>query len=163
VSDEIRITRGYAPGAIGWVVELHGLFYGREWGFGPQFEAEVACELGEFFGRYNPARDGFWLACRGEKIIASLTLDHALAKGESSARVRWFIAAPEAQGTGVGSRLFEEMLAFAQNSGHDSLHLWTFDGLTAARRIYDRAGFVLTDEEQSTNWGPTITAQRMQR
>ena len=159
----IRITRGYAPGAIGRVVELHGRYYGEAWGFGRQFEAQVATELAAFLQGYDPARDGFWLAWQNETIIASVSLDHRLSGGEDGARVRWFIASPEAQGTGVGQRLFDALLAFAPNTGRPNLYLWTFAGLTAARRIYDRAGFVPTDEAPDSNWGPMITAQRMQR
>ena len=158
----IRITSGYAPGAIGRVAELHGLYYGREWGFGPKFEAEVATELAEFIQRYDPACDLFLCAWRGDTIIASLTLDHQQADGETGARIRWFIAAPEALGTGIGHRLFSELLGFAATTSQSSIYLWTFAGLTAARRIYDKAGFVLTTELGEDDWGPTITAQRME-
>lgn len=159
----IRITQGYAPGAIGRVVELHGRYYSRAWGFGPPFEAEVAAELGEFMGRYDPARDGFWLAWQGDDILASITLDHLPVEGETGPRIRWFVADERAQGTGVGRMLFDALLAFVAETGQSGLYLWTFEGLTAARRLYDRAGFVVTATETSTAWGPTITAQRMQR
>ncbi|MCB9930990.1 MAG: GNAT family N-acetyltransferase [Alphaproteobacteria bacterium] len=159
----IRITRGYAPGALGRVVELHGLYYSRAWGFGPQFEAEVATELAEFLGRYDPARDGFWLAWQDGRIMASVTLDHRPVDGETGARVRWFVADAAARGTGVGGRLFDALLAFAAATGQTGLYLWTFEGLTAARRLYDRAGFRLTASEAFADWGPTVTAQRMQR
>ena len=155
------ITRGYAPGAIGRVVEMHGSYYASEWGFGPQFEAEVAAELAEFIGRYDAARDGFWLAWQEDRIVASLTLDHA--GDDGAARVRWFVAEPDMQGSGVGGALFGESLAFAKATGQHRIYLWTFDGLTAARRLYDRAGFVLTEECEEDDWGPVIKAQKMER
>jgi GNAT superfamily N-acetyltransferase len=157
---DFHITNGYAPGAIGRVVEMHGRYYAAEWGFGPQFETEVAAELAAFMGRYNPAKDGFWLAWNGDRIVASVTLDHA---GEDdAARVRWFVAEPELQGSGIGGALFRGLLAFAKETRQDRVYLWTFEGLTAARRIYDRAGFVLTEECLENDWGPEITAQRME-
>ncbi len=155
-----HITQGYAPGAIGRVVEMHGRYYAKEWGFGPQFEAEVAAELAEFMGRYDPAKDGFWLAWQDDRIMASLTLDHA--GDDGAARVRWFVAEPEMQGSGVGGALFGELLSFARKTAQFDIYLWTFDGLTAARRIYDRAGFVLTEECDEDDWGPVIKAQRME-
>ena len=36
------IHKGYVPGAIGKVVELHGTYYAQHWGFGLFFEAKVA-------------------------------------------------------------------------------------------------------------------------
>ena len=48
---DIEIVRGHIPGAIGRVAELHGTYYHREWGFGLSFEAKVATELAQFFGR----------------------------------------------------------------------------------------------------------------
>lgn len=155
-----HITQGYAPGAIGRVVEIHGRYYAKEWGFGPQFEAEVAAELAEFMGRYDPAKDGFWLAWHDDRIMASLTLDHA--GDDGAARVRWFVADPAMQGSGVGGALFGELLSFARKTAQFDIYLWTFDGLTAARRIYDRAGFVLTEECEEDDWGPVIKAQRME-
>jgi GNAT superfamily N-acetyltransferase len=159
----IRLTRGYAPGCIGRVVELHGIYYGRDWGFGHRFEAEVAAELAEFIGRYDATRDGFWLAWEGDRIIASITLDHADRDGETGARVRWFVAEPGRQGTGVGARLFDALLAFAEETGQTSIYLWTFEGLAAARKLYDRAGFVVTEQITDSKWGRPVIAQRMER
>lgn len=172
MASAIRITRGYVPGAIGRVVALHGAYYAREWGFGPQFEAEVARELGAFMERYDPRLDGFWLAWNGEEIMASVTLDHAADTDETpeagtvsggGARVRWFIASEAARGTGVGGALFDALLAFADETRQRDLYLWTFDGLSAARRLYERAGFTLTESAVFNDWGPSLTAQRMVR
>ena len=77
------------------------------------------------------------------------------------ARVRWFVAEPEMQGSGVGGKLFDQLLAFARETGQNAAYLWTFKGLTAARKLYDRAGFVVTEECEENDWGPVITAQRM--
>jgi GNAT superfamily N-acetyltransferase len=157
----LSIVSGFMPGALGRVVEMHGRYYAAAWGFGASFEAEVAAELAEFCRRYDPARDGIWLACRGERIVASVALDHAGEGG--AARVRWFIAEPDQQGAGIGRRLFDDLLAFAEATGQRHLYLWTFAGLAAARRLYDRAGFLLTEESLDTGWGPPVLAQRLDR
>jgi len=39
---EIEVTKGYVPGCIGRVAELHGTYYAENWGFGRYFEAKVA-------------------------------------------------------------------------------------------------------------------------
>jgi hypothetical protein len=48
---DVEIVRGYVPGSIGRVAELHGTYYHDHWGFGLFFEAKVASELSAFLGR----------------------------------------------------------------------------------------------------------------
>ena len=53
---------GYYPGSIGQIVESHALYYSENWGFDVSFETQVARELGEFMGRFDPKIHGFWAA-----------------------------------------------------------------------------------------------------
>jgi hypothetical protein len=62
---DVEIVRGYVPGSIGRVAELHGTYYHQHWSFSLFFEARVATGLAEFLGRYNQQRDGFWIAVAG--------------------------------------------------------------------------------------------------
>lgn len=57
---DVEIAKGYIPGSIGRVAELHGLYYHEHRRFGLFFEGKVATELAEFLGRYDEKRDGFW-------------------------------------------------------------------------------------------------------
>ena len=100
--DDIEIHKGYVPGAIGRVIELHGTHYHANWGFGAFFEARVASELAEFIGSYDAQRDGFWTAAVDGRVEGSLTIDgvHAAHKG---AHLRWFILSERLRGKGVGS------------------------------------------------------------
>ncbi|HEX9844196.1 MAG TPA: GNAT family N-acetyltransferase, partial [bacterium] len=93
---EVEI-RGFVPGTIGRVTELHGRYYSRHWGLDVRFEAEVARELGEFMGRFDAAHDGIWVATRGEEILGSITIDGGVTPQEG-ARLRWFILDERCQG-----------------------------------------------------------------
>ena len=55
----VKIAKGYIPGSIGRVAELHGTYYHAHWGLGHFFEAKVATELSGFLSRYDQKRDGF--------------------------------------------------------------------------------------------------------
>ena len=79
---DVEARSGYFPGAIGRVVELHGAYYHTHWGFGAVFEAKVASELAQFFGRYDPDRDGFWTASVSGCVEDSITIDGAHAGAE---------------------------------------------------------------------------------
>ena len=72
---DVKIARGYIPGSIGRVAELHGTYYHQYWNFKLFFEAKVATEISEFLGRYNEKQDGFWTASIGGRVEGSITID----------------------------------------------------------------------------------------
>ena len=67
--------KGYIPGAIGRIAELHAQYYSREWGFGKFFEAKVATELAEFVSRLDEAQDGLWTACIDNRVEGGIAID----------------------------------------------------------------------------------------
>ncbi|OGK83497.1 MAG: hypothetical protein A2X52_10270 [Candidatus Rokubacteria bacterium GWC2_70_16] len=158
---DIELARGYIPGAIGRVAELHGTYYHAHWGFGLFFEAKVATELGEFLGRYDDARDGFWLASSEGRVEGSVTIDGLHAEDEG-AHLRWFIMSDALRGRGVGKRLITAAIDFCRSTGYGRVYLWTFEGLGAARHLYERAGFRLVEQRRGTQWGTAVDEQRFE-
>jgi len=151
---------GYYPGVIGEIVGLHGAYYHEHWDFDKSFEVEVAMELADFMHRFDSDRDGFWVAKADDGFLGSISLDGKTADDEG-VRLRWFIVDPEAQGLGVGSRLMETALSFAAKKKYERVDLWTFEGLTSARKIYDRFGFEVTHQKQVIEWGRELLQQKM--
>ena len=152
---------GYEPGALGRVVELHGSYYAKHWGFGVAFESRVARGLAEFLASFDPSRDGFWVVRReaGDgRIVGSLSIVGAR-DGEPT-RLRWFILDESAQGRGTGRALMREAMDFCERAGHRHVYLTTFAGLDAARRLYEDFGFRLTHEGVDRTWGVPVTEQR---
>jgi GNAT superfamily N-acetyltransferase len=146
---DIELT-GYVPGALGRITELHGTYYHTRWDLGLYFEAKVAAELAAFLNRFDPACDGIWLACDGEKIVGAVVIDGHGAAGEG-ARLRWFIIDPAYQGQGIGNRLMDAAMIFCQQVGFGRVYLTTFSGLSAARHLYEKHGFVLCREEDGSH------------
>ena len=153
----LKIT-GYVPGAIGRVTELHAAYYKRHWDFDLFFESKVATELSEFIARFDPARDGFWLAMIDNMIVGAVAIDGSEAK-TSGARLRWFIVSPEYQGRGIGQRLLGEAITFCRRATIRRVYLHSFAGLDPARHLYEKFGFVLCEEKEDTTWGKTVTEQ----
>jgi len=152
---------GYEPGALGRVVELHGAYYAKHWGFGVSFEALVAKGLADFLASFDAARDGFWIARTDggdDRIAASISIVGA--RDSEPARLRWFIRDEAAQGQGIGRLLMREAMAFCGRAGHRNVYLTTFAGLDAARKLYEDFGFHLTHEGVDRSWGVTVTEQR---
>ena len=154
---DITIRTELRPGDLGYVTYLHGSFYGREYGYGIQFEAYVASGLHEFYGRYDPQKDRFWICEHQERIIGCLLLMH---RGEDSAQLRYFLVLPEYQGIGLGKRLMELFMEFLRQRGCRSAYLWTVNELPAAAALYRRHGFRLTEEKPSTAFGKPLREQR---
>jgi GNAT superfamily N-acetyltransferase len=159
---EITLVRGYVPGAIGRVVELHGGYYHRHWGFGLFFEAKVATELSEFLRRYDEARDGFWTVLAEGRVEGAIVIDGLHAAGEG-AHLRWFIVSDALRGRGAGNRLMDAAMGFCRDKGFPKTFLWTFEGLGAARHLYEKAGFVLVEERRGAQWGIEVREQRFER
>ena len=153
---ELILESGYKPGSIGRVAELHSIYYHEHWGFGLYFEAKVATELSEFFQRYNKNRDGLWLAIKNDRIEGSVVIDGINAENEG-AHLRWFILSDALKGKGVGRKLLESALDFCKIQGYKKVYLQTFEGLNAARHLYEEVGFKLIKEQSGVQWGSTVT------
>jgi GNAT superfamily N-acetyltransferase len=78
------------------------------------------------------------------------------------AHLRWFIVSDAWRGKGAGRRLIHTALSFCRNRGYAQVHLWTFEGLNAARHLYEQAGFKLVEEHRGTQWGTGVNEQRFE-
>ncbi len=160
------ITEGYTPGCIGRIAQLHAQYYAQSNGFGVAFEAMVARELGAFCSAYVPGRDGLWLAHGAGGIEGSVAIDgaHAADSGENAgAHLRWFITSDALRGQGLGRQLLLRALAFADACGYRRTYLWTFNGLLAARHLYESQGFRLVHESAGDRWGSVVIEQKFVR
>lgn len=161
MKNDIFRLEGYYPGSIGRVVEAHALYYRIYWGFDISFESQVARELGEFMGRFDPSHDGFWTVRDENKFVGSIAIDGAKTN-EEAARLRWFIVDLHFQGMGLGEILLTTAVQFCRNAGHKRVFLWTFRGLDPARKLYEGAGFTLAEEHDVVQWGGTIVEQKFE-
>jgi len=153
----VKVTR-YFPGLLGRVTELHGRYYHRHWGFDLFFEAKVAREMAAFLERFDPVRDGLWVAMDHDRVIGTVAIVGEDVES-AGARLRWLIVAPEHQGMGIGKALMEKAVVFCRRTGFRRVWLTTFAGLDAARHIYEKEGFQLQEEQEDTHWGRTVREQ----
>lgn len=157
--DSLEIITGYHPGTIGRIAEMHGSYYAREHNFGVFFESKVAAGLADFAGRLDKACNQIWLAVLNGRIVGSVAIDgEDLGNGE--AHLRWFILDDGCRGSGAGRKLIAEAMRFCEESGFNSVQLWTFNKLAAARRLYESFGFTLVKEWQGDQWGSLIIEQQ---
>nr|WP_062342529.1 helix-turn-helix domain-containing GNAT family N-acetyltransferase [Herbidospora sakaeratensis] len=140
------VIRPPRPGDLGWVVQRHGAIYGREQGWGADFEALVARVCADFLDHLGDPGQAGWIA-EVDGRPAGCVL--CVRSDQRTAQLRLLLVEPWARGRGVGARLVEECLRFAADAGYTRIRLWTRDVLTSARRIYQAAGFEVTGTEQA--------------
>jgi GNAT superfamily N-acetyltransferase len=138
------VLRGHRPGDMGWITEQQAKVYGREYGWGPGIEAVTARICADFLEHFDPAVERCWIAERaGERLGCVFLVKEPDAPGV--ARLRNLLLLPPARGSGLGRRLVDECVSFARAVGYGEIVLWTHQVLTAARAIYAKAGFQLTE------------------
>jgi DNA-binding MarR family transcriptional regulator/N-acetylglutamate synthase-like GNAT family acetyltransferase len=148
--------RDARSGDYGWIVERHGVLYAEEYGWDETFEGLVAEIVGGFARSHDAARE--------RALVAELDGRRAgcvlcVREDDETARLRLLLVEPWARGHGLGSRLVDECIAFARETGHRRIILWTNDVLDAARRIYERAGFTLVEEGRHHAFGQDLVEQ----
>lgn len=150
---DLRLHR---PGDLGWIVQVHGDLYAREYGFDASFEALVAQIAARFLLKFDPARERAWIAEVDGQRAGSVLL---VRQSATVARLRLLILTPEARGLGLGGRLTDACIAFARECGYRKLVLWTQSNLLAARAIYRSRGFVRTASERNHAFGQKLVSE----
>jgi DNA-binding MarR family transcriptional regulator/GNAT superfamily N-acetyltransferase len=156
VNNDPYVLRSHRPGDMGWVVHRHGELYAREWGYNHEFEALVARIVADFLDHFDPARERCWIAERGGAIVGWVFL---VKKSATVAKLRLLLVEPEGRGLGLGRRLVDECIRFAREAGYRKITLWTQSELTAARQVYERAGFTRTSRRQHRSFGKNLVAE----
>jgi GNAT superfamily N-acetyltransferase len=152
---------GYYPGVVGKITEIHAVYYKEHWGFDVSFETQVGRELSEFIDNFDDDRDGLWVATKDGIFAGAVAIDGQMADIEG-ARLRWFIVAPGFQNTGLGKELISQAVEFCRKKKYPKVFLWTFEGLDAARRLYERENFRLIETHSVDQWGRHIKEQKFE-
>jgi peptidyl-dipeptidase Dcp len=155
--EDISIRNTLIPGDLGYVIHLHGLLYGIEYGYGIEFETYVALGIYEFYKNYDSKKDRVWICEHNKKIIGFLLLIH---RENNAAQLRYFLIKPEYRGIGLGKKLMALFMDFLHSHHYRSAYLWTTHELSVSAFLYRRHGFKLSEEKESTTFGKPLREQR---
>ena len=154
------VLREHRPGDMGWVTSAHGALYAQEYRWDISFEALVAKIAAEFIENFDSKRERCWIAEIDGEPVGSVFV---VRKTDEIAKLRLLIVDRRARGLGIGKRLVEECLRFAKAAGYTSMTLWTQSILTAARGIYQSAGFRLVAEDPHHSFGVDLVGETWER
>ena len=154
------VLRPPEPGDFGWIIGRNAAVYADEYGWDETYEALVARIVAGYLEHHDPHRERAWIAeVGGERVGAVL----CVRKDDDVAQLRLLLVETHARGLGIGTRLVDECLRFARRAGYSRIMLWTNDVLVDARRIYERAGFELLEEEPHHSFGRDLVGQTWAR
>ena len=144
------------PGDFGWIVTRHAEIYAQEYGWTEPFEGLCAQIVADFANKNDPSCERCWIAELNGENVGTIML---VKDSEEVARLRLLLVDPKGRGLGLGNRLVEECVRFARAAGYKKITLWTHSILTAARHIYEKAGFRLTASEKRHSWSKDVVAE----
>jgi GNAT superfamily N-acetyltransferase len=148
--------RAPRPGDFGWIVQRHGQLYAQEQGWDARFEGVVAGVVSDYIKGFDPAREACWIAEHQGRPVGSIMLAR---ESDTVGRLRLLLVEPSARGLGVGEALVSECLSFARLAGYQEVVLWTQNNLLSARRLYERAGFVLEETWPYDGFGEGLISE----
>jgi DNA-binding MarR family transcriptional regulator/GNAT superfamily N-acetyltransferase len=156
LTDPLVTLRGIEAGDMGWVIQRHGAIYFDEFGWDSDFEALVASIVSNYHTARKPGLENTWIA---EVDGARAGCVFCCQKDETTAQLRILLVERWARGLGLGARLVDECIRFARVAGYSTMMLWTNDVLVSARRIYEIAGFELTEQAPHHSFGHDLLGQ----
>ena len=152
--------RAPQAGDLGWVIQRHGAVYAREYGWDQSFEVLVARIVADYAERGESAEERAWIA---DVAGAPAGCIFCMRKDAETAQLRLLLVEPDARGMGVGARLVEQCVQFAEQAGYARMTLWTQSILEDAIRLYQRAGFALDAQEPHHSFGRDLVGQTWAR
>jgi GNAT superfamily N-acetyltransferase len=152
------LTLPNIPYAAAAIVDIHDKYFVQRLGWGAAFKEEVREYLEELLQHFQPTRDGFWVAIKGDEIIGSIAIDGRV-DGPGCARLRVFVVDYNYHRQGIGKSLLNQAIAFCRTIGYKRIELWTFDNLSEAKALYLNYGFRLLKEREVKYWGCQLCEQ----
>ena len=150
------ILRAPVPGDFGWMVKRHAELYAQKYQWAEPFEGLCAKIVADFANNFDAKRERCWIADMNGENVGCIFLAK---DSETVARIRLLLVEPKARGLGLGARLVDECIGFARRAGYKKITLWTHSVLTAARHIYEKAGFKLASTDKHESWGRAVVSE----
>lgn len=153
---EIHIRTELLPDDIERIVRYHDEYYAEHYGFNHDFGRYVQVPLTQFLERKS-GNEAIWLLEDGDGLKGCIAL--AMVSG-IEAQLRWFYVDESLRCQGFGQKLMNLLIDFAIQKKYQRIILWTVSLLEEARRIYERNGFILEEEHETTIWGCKLVEQK---
>ncbi|MGM0602412.1 MAG: GNAT family N-acetyltransferase [Bacillota bacterium] len=152
------VIRDFVEEDIELITEKHVELYFDEYNFEKEsFREYVGDAINEFKNNHNKDEENIWVA----EIDGSFAGAIALVKeNDELGQLRWFLVESEFRGYGLGNKLMKTLLHFARKREYSQILLWTVSELDAARHLYNKYGFEITETKEHEIWGNFLKEER---
>ena len=149
--------RAPRPGDFGWIVKRHAELYAQEYGWSEPFEGVCAQIVADFANKYDAKRERCWIAEMNGENVGCIFLAKDSADASPASACCW--STRRRAGWGSARGWSTNACASPARAGYNKITLWTHSVLTAARHIYEKAGFKLMRSERHKSWGPPVVSE----
>ena len=152
-TEKLHIHEGFLPGFAAEMIRLNMDYYSKNWGLGQNFETHILRDFTALMEVYDPERDQIiTLQNNNGDILGTLVVEASTQPSPEIARLRFFVMSEDTKGQGWGQKMIENAIETCKARGQTKLWLTTFDGLKAAKTLYERAGFRQTEVYEQDTW-----------
>ena len=120
----------------------------------------MAETVAKYLRAFDPTCERCWIAEKDAEVVGSVFV---IRHDDTTAKLRMLYVDASARGMGIGQRLVDECVRFARQVGYQRMQLWTVDVLSDARKLYQKAGFELVEEETMDSFGKSLVSQTWAR
>lgn len=141
------MIRENKPGEPSLVAHFYYKLFEEQFDFLPSIEEYFLHAMTDLFG--NPEGNKLYVVEDNGEIVGSVCI---VKLAEHEAQLRLFGTSPALQGKGFGMKLMEVAMNFCREMEYNHVILWTIDICEAARHLYGKFGFEMTDRKPNTTW-----------
>lgn len=111
----------------------------------------------ELVEKFDPKKDCMLiLECDGN-ASGCIAITHTQ---DNTAQLRYFFLDPEIRGLGAGTALLNQALEFCREKNYSHVFLWTVSAQESARRLYQKAGFRISQTSENNTWGSPVLEEK---
>ncbi|MEL7601840.1 MAG: helix-turn-helix domain-containing GNAT family N-acetyltransferase [Bacillota bacterium] len=152
------LIRPFTQADIEFVISRQILLYETEYGFTSDvWKTYVAEAVHKLVDQFDPQRDCMLILERGGVPCGCIAIAHA---DQTTAQLRFFFVEASLRGLGAGRRLMDTAMAFCREKHYSHVFLWTCDRLDAARYLYAKNGFRITNTHENNEWGAPMMEEQ---
>lgn len=150
--------RPYTEDDIDFIISNQINLYEKEYGFTTEtWKSYITDGVQEMIQKFNIQKDCIYIVEHKNKPAGCVAITHT---DEDTAQLRFFFVDASLRGLGAGNQLIQKVLDFCKEKKYKHIFLWTFSALEAARHLYSKNGFQLTETHENKDWGSPIVEEK---
>jgi GNAT superfamily N-acetyltransferase len=137
------LIRTFKLEEVDYIINSHYEIYNREYQYDLSFRDFITESVNGFIKR-SDSKENIWILEIEGKPRGSISIKKV---NDKIAQLGLFLVEPDLRGYGYGKKLVQTAIAFCKQNGYQTVILWTNSELKSARRIYEKYGFQLKENQ----------------